>query len=138
MAFYQGKTRINSEGDFHTFNIMSALLSDIADLIESIRRSLANSYKGVYSEYVKTLNNLRTFQKLVNEYYGMNLRKVKIFKLKIELAMLYRDTNRLEEGSEMLGDAFGLCLQTLKFKDALFPKKRQSMSFKEFVSNETQ
>jgi len=117
---------------------MSALLSDIADLIERIRKNLVEAYKGVYSEYVLALNNLRTFKELVDSYYSMDPKKKEIFKLKITLAKYYKELNRFEEGAEELSDAFGLCLSTLKFKNALFPKKRNSMTFRDFVNNETQ
>lgn len=137
MANFYEKTRINESGDFHTFNIMSALLSDIADLIERIRKNLVEAYKGVYSEYVSALNNLRTFKELVDSYYSMDPKKKEIFKLKITLAKYYKELNKFEEGAEELSDAFGLCLSTLKFKNALFPKKRNSMTFKDFVDNET-
>lgn len=132
-----GKSQGKLFNEHETFNIMGSILNDVAEFIEAISLSLAGAIRGSYSDFLTAYSKISAFNILIKSYYGMNRDESEILDLKLNIVDRYRELNKYDKGIKFLGDIFSTQLKILKRGNAIFPQKRKSMSFHDFVRDET-
>lgn len=135
--FETGKQKLFQDKDeFESYNIMSMILVEIGFNVENISSNLARAYSGSFTGYNNSMHMLKVLFKKTSAYWNFTEREYIIIDLKLKTAKLYQKLNRYSEGADFLSDVFRQILIILKRENAIFPRKKKSYTFKDFLQNE--